>query len=217
MWDCLQGQEIIWQTFFFAEVVFTAWWNICIIWNGKILLNEKPRFARWRVGFTWDIYLITHRIKATYKDALLRWISYLPPLVVFSIFGSHVPSVSKILFSLSARPCNHLCISLYLCFNKDEAVVLCPAGTSFQNIALCVKLIQKHSFLPRFHWNSSLTLVTTAQPQTKLEVFSMSHLGPSKVVLNVPLWVRHWRIAQRYLVCYRQYQIGYRSLRGTFV
>ena len=71
--------------------------------DGKIFSYERPSFARWRVGLTQDISLLTHRIKATYKDALLRWISYLPPLVVFSIFGSHVPSVSKILFSLLAE------------------------------------------------------------------------------------------------------------------
>ena len=63
--------------------------------DGKIFSYERPSFARWRVGLTQDISLLTDRIKATYKDALLRWISYLPTLVVFSILGFYVLSVSK--------------------------------------------------------------------------------------------------------------------------
>lgn len=78
---------------------------------------------------TQDISLLTHRIKATYKDALLRWISYLPTLVVFSILGFYVLSVSKFFFSLWAvalkSPFVYPCI-FFLCFNKDQGCGALP-------------------------------------------------------------------------------------------
>lgn len=68
---------------FFAKVVFTAWWNIWITRNGKVFRNERPTLGRWRAGFIHDISLLAHRIKARYKDKLLRWVSNLPPLKEF--------------------------------------------------------------------------------------------------------------------------------------
>lgn len=64
---------------FFAEVVFLACWNIWMIRNDRVFKNIKPSFRRWRASFVHDISLLAHRIKAKFKDDLLRWISFLPP------------------------------------------------------------------------------------------------------------------------------------------
>ena len=64
---------------FFTEVVFVACWNIWIIRNAKVFRNERASFNKWRFAFRQDISLMQHRIRAAYKDDLLKWISYLPP------------------------------------------------------------------------------------------------------------------------------------------
>ena len=64
---------------FFAEVVFTAWWNIWLVRNAKCFKHVRPSFAKWRVGFIHDITLLSYRIKPRFKDQLLRWIDFLPP------------------------------------------------------------------------------------------------------------------------------------------
>ena len=57
---------------FLTEVVFIACWNIWII------RNERAGFNKWRSAFIHDS-LMQYRVKAAYKDDLLRWISFLPP------------------------------------------------------------------------------------------------------------------------------------------
>nr|XP_045086367.1 uncharacterized protein LOC120967116 [Aegilops tauschii subsp. strangulata] len=64
---------------FFTEVVFIACWNIWIIRNAKVFRHERARFNKWRSAFIHDISLMQYRVKAAYKDDLLRWISFLPP------------------------------------------------------------------------------------------------------------------------------------------
>nr|XP_040258456.1 uncharacterized protein LOC120975813 [Aegilops tauschii subsp. strangulata] len=64
---------------FFTEVVFIACWNIWIIRNAKVFWHERARFNKWRSAFIHDISLMQYRVKAAYKDDLLRWISFLPP------------------------------------------------------------------------------------------------------------------------------------------
>ena len=64
---------------FFAEVVFTAWWNIWMVRNAKCFKLESPSFAKWKIGFIHDLTLLSYRIKPRFKDELLRWIDFLPP------------------------------------------------------------------------------------------------------------------------------------------
>nr|XP_040251774.1 uncharacterized protein LOC120968845 [Aegilops tauschii subsp. strangulata] len=64
---------------FFTEVVFIACWNIWITRNAKVFRHERARFNKWRSAFIHDISLMQYRMKAAYKDDLLRWISFLPP------------------------------------------------------------------------------------------------------------------------------------------
>lgn len=64
---------------FFTVVVFTAYWNIWTVRNAKIFNHERPRFSKWKSGFLHDISLLAHRIKASFRDDLLKWISLLPP------------------------------------------------------------------------------------------------------------------------------------------
>ena len=64
---------------FFTEVVFIACWNIWIIRNAKVFRHERARFNKWRSAFVHDISLMQYRVKAAYKDDLLRWISFLQP------------------------------------------------------------------------------------------------------------------------------------------
>src|SRR3954464_15674019 len=64
---------------FFAEVVFTAWWNLWQLRNDKIFRHINPTFSRWRQGFVHDISLLGYRIKPRFKEDLFRWIDYLPP------------------------------------------------------------------------------------------------------------------------------------------
>ena len=64
---------------FFAEVVFTAWWNIWKVRNDRSFRNIKPSFRAWRYGFIHDLTLLSHRIKQKHKEALLKWIDFLPP------------------------------------------------------------------------------------------------------------------------------------------
>ena len=64
---------------FFAEVVFLAWWNIWKVRNDKAFRHVHPTFGQLRNGFIHDITLLSHRIKARYKDDLLKWIDFLPP------------------------------------------------------------------------------------------------------------------------------------------
>ena len=79
--DWCQGSDMIQiaksakQSFnqpFFAEVVFTAWWNIWMIRNDKWFRHVRPSFAKWRVGFVHDLTLLSYRIKPRLKDQLLR-------------------------------------------------------------------------------------------------------------------------------------------------
>lgn len=64
---------------FFTEVVFLAWWNIWKVRNDRAFRHISPTFRQWRNGFIHDITLLTHRIKRRYRDALLKWIDFLPP------------------------------------------------------------------------------------------------------------------------------------------
>ena len=64
---------------FFTEVVFVACWNIWIIRNAKVFRHERQSFNKWRSAFIHDILLMQHRVKARYKEELLKWISFLPP------------------------------------------------------------------------------------------------------------------------------------------
>ena len=64
---------------FFVEVVFTAWWNIWQVRNDKTFRHINPTFRRWRQGFVHDLYLLGYRIKPRFKEALFRWIDFLPP------------------------------------------------------------------------------------------------------------------------------------------
>ena len=64
---------------FFTEVVFVACWNIWIIRNARVFRHERQSFNKWRSAFIHDITLMQHRVKARYKEDLLKWISFLPP------------------------------------------------------------------------------------------------------------------------------------------
>lgn len=64
---------------FFSEVVFLAWWNIWKVRNDKPFRHIKPTFRQSRAGFVHDITQLTRTIKSKYRDALLRWIDFLPP------------------------------------------------------------------------------------------------------------------------------------------
>ncbi|XP_073351675.1 uncharacterized protein [Aegilops tauschii subsp. strangulata] len=64
---------------FFSEVGFLAWWNIWKVRNDRAFRHVNPTFRQWRNGFIHDITLLSHRIKTRYKEALLKWIGFLPP------------------------------------------------------------------------------------------------------------------------------------------
>ena len=64
---------------FFSKVVFLSWWNIWKVRNDKAFRHINPSFRQWRNGFTHDITLLSHRIKTRYREALLKWIDFLPP------------------------------------------------------------------------------------------------------------------------------------------
>mgnify|MGYP000863857686 FL=1 len=64
---------------FFSEVVFLTWWNIWKVRNDKAFRYIRPTFRQWRNGFVHDISLLAHRIKSKHREALLKWIDFLPP------------------------------------------------------------------------------------------------------------------------------------------
>ena len=64
---------------FFAEVVFTACWNIWLIRNAKVVTHIRPSFNHWRRTFVHDMSLLSFRIKPRFKDSLVRWVTSLPP------------------------------------------------------------------------------------------------------------------------------------------
>ena len=79
MWSAAVAAKRVFHNPFFAKVVFTACWNIWTIKNAKVFNQEQPKFRKWRSGFIHDISLLAHRIKASFRDDLLKWISFLPP------------------------------------------------------------------------------------------------------------------------------------------
>src|SRR4051812_17787708 len=64
---------------FFAEVVFIAWWNICMLRKAKCFKHQRPYFATWRVGLIHDLTLLSYMIKPRFKEELLRRIDFLSP------------------------------------------------------------------------------------------------------------------------------------------
>ena len=64
---------------FFTEVVFVACRNIWIIRNARVFRHERQSLNKWRSAFIHYITHMQHRVKATYKAELLKWISFLPP------------------------------------------------------------------------------------------------------------------------------------------
>ena len=72
MWSSALAAKRDFHNPFFAEVVFTACWNIWTIRNAKIFNQEQLKFRKWRSGFIHDISLLAHRIKVSFRDDLLN-------------------------------------------------------------------------------------------------------------------------------------------------